>query len=650
MTQKEARARAKRLVGRMTARERLGQLCLDAPAIPRLRVPACRWRNAALPGLAHTGRATVFPQETGLAATFDPRLLEEIGAAVGMEARARYNALARHGGGDLPREIPVFTVNAEETRRLRGDGAGESFGEDPALASRLSTALARGLQGQGKTMLAAACAGFPAPCPDGGDPKDAAGTLSPALKAMVREAEPAAAMGSGGWEKALPVLREEWGFEGVFFAGDLAEDSEDAERAARAVNAGCDLLPAGGALTEAWERGLLPEEAVTAACVRLFTLRFRLGLFGKTGFDNIPYDQVESPEHLDLARRASGESAVLLKNDGVLPLDRAAVRTLSVIGPCADSRRALLGRKGGSASRYITVQEGLQDYLYGSGIRILTSEGCASCGSSQRLLEEGLAEAAAVARMSDAVILVLGFDGAGEGETLSIPGEQLRLMEMVAGAGKPTALCLMAGGGVDLEAAREHCGAILDIWHPGSMGGRAVAELLFGEQSPSGKLPLTFRRAGGPDGGGGARLTGRERIDAEKPVQFPFGFGLTYGNVIIRSARFKGDRERGYFLEADIGNRGPRDTGEVLQVYIRRLEPPSAALKPALCAFKRVWLPVWGHGTVEIPLPDLAFTALDGEGRRAGGGRFELYLGTSQPDEMSRALTGKAPLRMEIEI
>lgn len=640
MTEKDARARAAKLVASMTLEERVSQIQFDAPAIKRLRAPACHWRNEIFRGSELSGNATVFPQPIGLGAAFDPRLLRQIGECVATEGRARYNAAVRFGERDVGLTFQGPSVNIlSDPRRDQGQ---ETFGEDPYLTSRLAVELVKGLQGDGPTMKAAACPGrFPAGTGglDAVSQKDLAETVLPPFETLVREGRVAAFAGDPALQR---ILREKWGFEGCFLTDPVAPDGESAgeegvEAVALALNAGCDLgCGTVNQIMSALERGLVSEKRIEEAVVRLFTLRYRLGLFGKTGFDNIPYAEVESPEHLELARKAALESAVLLKNDGVLPLERDKLKTLGIIGPCADSREALCGGDPGSAYRHITVQEGLQDYLFGSGVRIVTSSG----GS--------LAGAAAVAEMSDAAILVLGF--AGDGDAPELPPEQRELMEIVAKAGKPTALVLLAGGGVELSRAQKLCGAILHVWRPGAMGGRAVAELLFGEESPSGKLPVTFYRSGGLPALEEGSVEGRTYRYVKSPVQFPFGFGLTYGNIIIRSFRLKGDGERGRYLEADIGNRGPRSTGEVLQVYARRLDSPFSPPHPALCAFRRVWLPVWGHTTVEIPIPDAAFTVVDGEGNRVRGGRFELFLGLSQPDKFSCRLTGKEPVRIEVEV
>ncbi len=698
MKRKEARARAERLVARMTVEERAGQLRFDAPAIKRLRVPAYNWWNEALHGVARAGNATVFPQAIGLGATFDEKLLKKIGEAIGTEARAKYNVQKKVGDTDIYKGLTFWSPNVNIFRDPRWGRGQETYGEDPYLTSRLGVAFVRGLQGEGKTMRAAACAKHFAvhSGPEAErhrfnaevSKKDMAETYLPAFEALVREAGVEAVMGAYNRVNGQPacaspelqhILRDEWGFQGHFlsdcwairdfFTGrGAAENAVDA--AALALNNGCDLNCGStyGFLMEAYEKGLVSEETITEACVRLFTTRYMLGMFGKTEYDQIPYTAVECPEHLDLARRAALESVVLLKNDGTLPLKRENIKTLGVIGPNADSRRALLGNYHGSASRYITVQEGLQDYLYGSGIRILTSVGCELYREkTEKLARPGdrLSEAAAVAEASDVVILVLGLDETMEGEegdaysgslsgdrdSLELPEVQRKLMEVVARAGKPTVLCLMAGGCVDVRYAEERFGAILDLWYPGSMGGRAAAEILFGEQSPSGKLPVTFYKslADLPEFEDYS-MTGRTYRYFKKAPAYPFGFGLTYGNVIIRSARLKGDAERGFYFEADIGNRGPRDTGEVLQVYIKRTDSELAPPNPVLCAVRRIWLPVWGHDTVEVKIPDSAFTVVDEDGNRVRGGRFTLYLGTCQPDARSVELTGKRPMEFEIEI
>lgn len=467
------------------------------------------------------------------------------------------------------------------------------------------------------------------------------------------------------------LLREDWGFEGHFvsdcgairdfFTGHMV--CKDAvEAAALAVNSGCDLNCGDTYLfvLEAYKRGLVSEEAVTEAAVRLFTTRYLLGLFGGSEYDAIPYTAVECPAHLALAKKAALESAVLLKNNGLLPLDKSKLRTVGIIGPNADSRASLIGNYHGSASRYVTVQEGIQDCL-GEDVRVLTSLGCPlfrDRAEPLALAGDRLAEAAAVAEHSDVVILCLGLDETLEGEegdacnnyasgdklTLELPAVQLELMETVAQTGKPTVLCLLAGSDIDLSFAREHFDAILVLWYPGAQGGAAAAELLFGAASPSGKLPVTFYESLDelPDFEDYA-MAGRTYRYMAGQAQYPFGFGLTYGDVRVTDAKIIGEEGK-LLAEARVENRGPADTGDVVQVYVKPQNSPYAPPNPALCAFQRVFLKAGESRTVTVPLPPEALTVVNDDGERLAGGReFAFYIGTSQPDEKSAALTGVRP-------
>ena len=276
------------------------------------------------------------------------------------------------------------------------------------------------------------------------------------------------------------------------------------------MNKGCDLNCGSTFLHlyDAFEQGLVSEERITEACVRLFTTRYLLGLFDQTEYDEIPYTVVECPEHLKLSEKAAGEGAVLLKNNGILPLDPKKVRTLGVIGPNANSRVALVGNYHGTATEYITPLDGLL-HRASEDMRILYSEGSHIQSDRVEALafeNDRISEAMIVAEESDAVILVVGLNETLEGEEgdtgnsyasgdktdLFLPKPQMELMRAVAETGKPVILCLMAGSAIDLSFAEEHFDAVLQLWYPGARGGNVLAGIVFGDISPSGKLPDTI--------------------------------------------------------------------------------------------------------------------------------------------------------------
>ena len=697
MKREEARRKAQALVAQMTLEEKASQLRYDAQPIERLGIPAYNWWNEALHGVARSGQATVFPQAIGLAATFDTELLRRIADAVAAEGRAKYNAQSAKGDRGIYKGLTFWSPNVNIFRDPRWGRGHETYGEDPYLTSRLGVAYVKGLQGDGETMKAAACAKhfavhsgpealrheFDAEV----SAKDMYETYLPAFQALVQEAGVESVMGAYNRTNGEPccgsptlqkILREDWGFQGHFVSdcGAIYDfhthhmlTSSVIESAAMALNNGCDLNCGSvyQQILTAYQHGLVSEETITEAAVRLFTTRFLLGLFDGSEYDDIPYTEVESREHLALSQQAALESAVLLKNNGILPLDKAALKTVGVIGPNANSRAALIGNYYGTASRYVTIQEGIQDYL-GDDVRVLTSVGCELFHDRTEPLAlsgDRMAEALTVAEQSDVVILCLGLDETLEGEEgdahnhyasgdkkdLQLPGVQRELMEAIAKTGTPVVLCLMAGSDIDMSFASEHFDAILMFWYPGAQGGHAAAKLIFGEASPSGKLPVTFYESMEelPDFEDYS-MNGRTYRYLEGKAQYPFGYGLTYGDVRVMDARIVNGEDgpqNGFSIVAAVENTGKADTEDVVQVYVKSLDSIYAAKNPSLCAFQRISIAAGGRQIIEIPVSAQAFTVVDEEGcRRVDGKQFVFYVGCSQPDDRSRELTGVSPVEI----
>ncbi|MCC8106799.1 MAG: glycoside hydrolase family 3 C-terminal domain-containing protein [Clostridiales bacterium] len=699
MNRKEARTKAEKLVSQMTIEEKASQLRYDAPAIERLGIPAYNWWNEALHGVARAGQATVFPQAIGLGATFDTDLIGEIAEVIATEGRAKYNALSQRGDRDIYKGLTFWSPNVNIFRDPRWGRGHETYGEDPYLTSRLGVSFVRHLQGNGETMKAAACAKHFAvhSGPESlrhefnaeATVKDMEETYFPAFEALVEEAGVESVMGAYNRVNGEPAcanhylqkkLRGDWGFEGHFVSDcwairDFHENhlvtKNATESAAMALNTGCDLNCGNTYLyvLKAYQEGLVSEETITEAAVRLFTTRYLLGLFDGSEYDAISYLEVESPEHLALAEKAAAESFVLLKNDGILPLKKESLKTVGLIGPNMDSRAALAGNYHGTASRYVTLQEGIQDYL-GEDVRVLTSVGCPLFKEKAENLSAGpdrLAEARAVADMSDVVILCVGLDETLEGEEgdtgnsdasgdkmdLLLPKVQRDLMEMVAASGKPAILCLMAGSDIDMSYAAEHFDAVLVLWYPGGEGGRAAAKVLFGEVSPSGKLPVTFYNSLEelPEFTDYS-MQGRTYRYMTQKAQYPFGYGLTYGKVEVTKAELEAEAvsQGQVSVTAELTNSGVFDTQEVVQVYVKNLDSPLAVPNPQLMAFARVSVKAGETVKVTLPISAGAFTVVDEDGsRREEGSTFEIFVGCSQPDERSAELTGGRPVKLVYE-
>lgn len=697
----KARERAKELVSRMTVEERASQLRYDAPPIDRLGIPAYNWWGEALHGVARAGVATSFPQAIGMAATFNTELIHKAGDVAATEGRAKYNVLSAEGDRDIYKGLTFWSPNVNIFRDPRWGRGQETFGEDPYLTSRLGVAYVEGLQGdQEEVLKSAACAKHFAvhSGPEAvrhefnavASKKDMAETYLPAFKACVQEAGVEAVMGAYNRTNGEPccgsptlmkeILREQWGFKGHYVSDCWAiKDFHEnhmvthtmEESAALALKSGCDINCGVTYLhlLKALQEGLVTEEEITEAAVRAFTARFLLGLFDESEFDQITYDKVECEEHLAVADQITRESVVLLKNEGILPLNAQDGKTIGVIGPNANSREALVGNYHGTSSRYITVLEGIQDKVGPNG-RVLYSEG--SHLFKDRVEElawknDRIAEAVVVAKHSDVVILCVGLNETLEGEEgdtgnsyasgdkadLNLPQCQRDLMEAVFNVGKPVIVCLMAGSAIDLSLADKKAAAVLQLWYPGARGGKAVADILFGEVSPSGKLSVTFYRSlAGMPAFEDYSMKGRTYRYMTEEALYPFGYGLTYGNVAVEKAEIitKEDASRDVTLRVDVVNRGSVQTKDAVQVYVKDLESPFAVPNYSLCAFTKVSLESGERRSVELKVSGDAFCAVNEDGERVQeSSKYILFAGTGQPDKRTEELTGNVCVKVDVE-
>lgn len=694
--------RAKDLVSQMTLEEKASQLRYDAPAIERLGVPAYNWWNEALHGVARAGTATVFPQAIGMAAMFDEEGLKEVAEVISTEGRAKYNMQSKKGDRDIYKGLTFWSPNVNIFRDPRWGRGHETYGEDPYLTSRLGVKFVEGLQGDGKVMKSAACAKHFAvhSGPEGlrhefdavSSDKDLWETYLPAFEALVKEAKVESVMGAYNRTNGEPccgsklllhdILREKWGFDGHVvsdcwairdFHTNHKVTATAPESAALAMKWGCDVNCGNTYLhmLQAYEEGLVTEEQITTACERLFVTRMRLGMFDEsTEFDSIPYEANDSKEHAAVNLKTAEKSMVLLKNNGVLPLDKSKLKSIAVIGPNADSQEILKGNYSGTASRYVTLLEGIRDAV-GDDTRVYYSEGCHLFKNRVEDLgqpNDRIAEAVAVAELSDAVILCLGLDATIEGEqgdagnayaagdkiTLDLSPEQEKLLEEVTAVGKPTVLLLSTGSAMSVNYADEHCDAILQTWYPGALGGVAAANILFGEVSPSGRLPVTFYRSVEelPEFTDYS-MKNRTYRYMEKEALYPFGYGLSYSKAVYSGLKVPASvgKDDDFTVTVTVANTGTYDIDEVVQVYIKDLESKYAVCNHSLCAFKRISLKAGESKTVVLPVKNMALTVVDDSGERyVDSAKFTLSVGGNQPDARSVALTGSAPLSAELTV
>ena len=691
----EARKKAKELVSKMTLMEKASQLKYDASPVERLGVPTYNYWNEGLHGVARAGVATMFPQAIGMAAAFDEEEMKKVGVIIATEGRAKYNEYSKHGDRDIYKGLTFWSPNVNIFRDPRWGRGHETYGEDPYLTSRLGVKFVEGLQGDGPVMKAAACAKHFAvhSGPEAirhefdakATMKDMWETYLPAFEALVTEADVESVMGAYNRTNGEPccghhylmeeVLRGKWKFDGHFVSDcwaikDFHENHKITknarESAALALKRGCDVNCGNTYLhlLGAVEDGLITEEDITRSAERALTARFLLGLFDDSEYDKIPYEKVECKEHIEEALNVARKGCVLLKNDGVLPLDKEKIKTIGVVGPNADSRAALIGNYHGTSSRYITVLEGIQDEV-GEDVRVLYSQGCHLYKDRVENLaweQYRISEAVITAEHSDVVVICVGLDETLEGEEgdtgnsdasgdkkdLHLPKVQEELIEKVTAVGKPTVVVLMAGSSIDLNYAQENCNGILLAWYPGARGGKAVADLLFGKVSPSGKLPVTFYETLSElPSFEDYSMSGRTYRYMKGKAQYPFGYGLTYGKAEVRSVEVV-ETETGANVFVKVENTGERDICEVLQIYIKCENSIYAVPNPQLCGFCRVKLYKEERKTLQVHIPGEAFTVVDEEGRHiAGGKHYTIYAGFSQPDAKSEELTGMSPVKVE---
>ncbi|MDR0409795.1 MAG: glycoside hydrolase family 3 C-terminal domain-containing protein [Spirochaetaceae bacterium] len=693
----DIKTKARELVSKMTLEEKVSQMMHGAKTVERLGIPSYNWWNEALHGVARAGTATVFPQAIALASAFDEELARKVADAVSTEGRAKYQMQQLEDDRDIYKGITFWTPNINIFRDPRWGRGQETYGEDPYLTSRLGVAFIKGLQGDDKDSLkSAACAKHFAVHSGPEDDRhhfnavvdkyDLWNTYLTAFEAAVKEGGVEVVMGAynrvfgepccGSKFLLKDILRDKWGFDGHVVSDcwaikDFHENhmitSSPLESVVLAIRSGCDINC--GVMfslaAEAVEKGLLTANDIDAAVTRLIVTRMRLGILGgapeNKQYTDIPYEKVDCPEHRALNLEAAQRGIILLKNADILPLDAKKLKTIGVIGPNADNRRALDGNYQGTPSRRVTVLEGIRQIAESSGLRVLFSEGCDMLKDHKESLaqnDDRLSEARAVAKHSDALVLVLGLDGSVEGEendqyseseagdkpNIELPGRQEELLKNVINAAgdKPVIVIIISGSAIVSEWADNHASAVIQAFYPGALGGQAVAEAIFGAFSPSGKLPVTFYRGTKelPDFSDYSMENRSYRYFKGEPL-YPFGFGLSY--AAFELCGVTADRNS---ATAQVKNTSSIDARETLQVYV---STPGTKEIHSLCGMKPIFLRAGEESEFVIPLNKNAFSRYDDDGNmREIHGEHRLSVGFTQPDARSVKLYGIKPLELTL--
>jgi beta-glucosidase len=687
-------ARVGDLLRRMSLAEKVQQIRNTTPGIPRLGVAAYDFWNEALHGVARAGVATVFPQAIGMAATWDAALIHSEGAVIATEARANNNEYrkAHHGDSDIYHGLTFWSPNLNIFRDPRWGRGQETYGEDPFLTGTLGVAFIHGLQGDNSNYIKAmACAKhyavhsgpeserhrFDVDPPE----RDFYETYLPHFEMAVREGRVGGVMGAYNSVYGQPacanpllltdLLRQQWGFDGYIVSDcgaihDISANHHFAPTpeaaAADAVKAGCDICCGSDydALAKAVQTGLITEAQIDVAVACALKTRFRLGLFDppeKNPFASIGMDQNDTPEHEALALKVAEESIVLLKNEGLLPLHRAKIKRLAVIGLNANSLPVLVGNYNGTPARPVTILDGIKQAA-GADVAVAYEPGCplALRKQGQDAPDQGrFAAAVSAAKQADVVIYVGGispelegeemaransFDGfnGGDRTRIELPSVQENLLEALSATGKPVVLVNCSGSAMALPWAAKHLPALVQAWYPGEQGGRAVGAVLFGDVSPAGRLPVTFYRATEdlPDFENYSMSNRTYRYFGGQPL-FAFGHGLSYTKFSYQHAKLNQSK----FAPADtlkpafdLRNTGGMDGDEVAQVYFRHVNSAVPQARLALCGFARRHLARGQGAKVTVDIAAERFRCWDTVKKRyvVEPGDYELLIGAASDD------------------
>ncbi|MCL2186008.1 MAG: glycoside hydrolase family 3 C-terminal domain-containing protein [Treponema sp.] len=691
-------SKIKDLISKMTLEEKVSQLLYKSPAIERLGIPEYNWWNECLHGVARAGIATVFPQAIALAATFDDALVKEIAIAISDEARAKHNEAVKHGNRGQYWGLTFWTPNINIFRDPRWGRGQETYGEDPYLTSKIGLALVKGLQGDDpENLKLAACAKHYAvhsgPEKDRHTfnaivtQKDLWETYLPAFKVLVDGGVESV---MGAYNRTLDepccasnfllkdILRDKWNFKGHVVSDcwairdfheyhKITKSAE--ESAALALNAGCDLncgctYPM---LTVSFKQGLVTEEAINTALERLLRTRFKLGMFdppesGKYG--KLGREVINCEKHRALALKAAHKSIVLLKNDNnLLPLD-SSPKKIVIAGPSAANAHALFGNYYGVSSHFVTILEGIGEKVKDKfGINIDYRQGCLMYSENSKSNAEY-----GEANISDVVIVVMGLDGAMEGEegdaiasdsngdraAIELPSWQLKFLQKVRDKGKKIILVLT--GGSPIAFPENIADAVIFTWYSGESGGTAVADIIFGDTVPSGKLPITFPAST-------AQLPPYEdysmkgrtyRYMTEIP-QYPFGFGLSYTKFRFDSINLSDSEvsasSKSVIVSVTVSNIGKYDADEVVQIYVSRDKKSENEPFFSLRGFKRVFIPAGKSVKADFELLLPAFETVDGKGNSILiPGVYTVWASDAVPAAVSAEKGAPLPVSAKINI
>ena len=686
------------LISKMSTSEKISQLRYNSKAIKHLNIPRYNWWNECLHGVARGGIATVFPQAIAMASTFSEEILGKVADIISTEARAKHHEAVRNNDRGIYKGLTFWSPNINIFRDPRWGRGQETYGEDPYLTSRLGVAFIKGLQGSNdKWLKVSACAKhFAVHSGPEADrhtfnaevsKKDLFETYLPAFEAAVREAKVESVMGAYNRVNGEGccasdtlinrILRDGWGFQGHFVSDcgailDIIYKHKIAKNplkgVALSINSGCDLECgiAYSLLPISVRLGYVKKQTIDKSLYRIMLTRMKLGMFDNDcEYNQIPYSMNATRENEDYAIEVAGKSIVLLTNNGILPLKQDNKTKYCIIGPNARNNIAMLGNYSGEPSSYIYVDDALKEYVNKENLYYHKGTNLYKFLTAKEENEQQTAILEAIC--SDIIIMCLGLDSTIEGEqigggggdfgaqgdrcTLDLPKVQLKLLDKVIALNKNVIILNFSGGTVNFSKYTDKVDAILQCWYPGAKAGKAIADILFGKISPSGKLPVTVYASDKDlaDFDDYSMNNRTYRYFKGKPL-FPFGYGLSYTKFsysnLTADSLILNDK---ITLKFDIKNSGKYTGDEVIETYI--IYPESNINTPirSLIYFRRITLQAGSTETITIELPSNKFTCIDNDGNTILlNGKFKLSIGGSASDEFSEKLNNSKCLNVNI--
>ena len=693
------------LVNQMSIEEKISQLGNNSPAIPRLGVLEYNWWNECLHGVARAGTATVFPQAIGMAATFNPSLINEVAVVISDEARAKHHEAIRNKDYSQYKGLTFWSPNINIFRDPRWGRGHETYGEDPYLTGQIGTQFVKGLQGNDSKYMKLIATAKHFAVHSGPESerhffnvnvnqRDLWETYLPAFKDLIVEAKAYSIMGaynrvngeSASASKYLlqDILREKWGFEGYVVSDcgaiyDIHANHKivktPAESAALGVLNGCDLNCGSiyqKNLNNSVELGLINENEIDTAVYRLFLARMKLGMFDPpeiVSYAQIPFDINNSEKHDQLSLKTALNSMTLLKNEGALPINTDIIKRIAVVGPNADNISALLGNYHGTPSNPVTFINGLNSYV-GNKSEITYSKGVDLVNSgveSLNMLDDSILDDV---KKADLAIFVGGLDATWEGEEMpgginvngfyngdrtkiELPQIQQQAIRSMVKTGTPVILVLMAGSSIALNGLEKELDAILMAWYPGQRGGDAVASVLFGDYNPGGKLPVTFYSSTSelPDFKDYNMRSGKGFTYRyyNGVALYPFGHGLSYSDFEYSKLKINKrsiDETETFKVSFMLKNSGEFDGDEVVQVYIKDLESDIHMPIKQLRGFKRVAINKSNRKLIEFEftaIEDLRYYNPLEQKYMVEQGIFEIQIGSSSQDIRLKGIINVRP-------